>query len=591
MTLSFRKKIFISYFLIFLIFIALMFPFSKNIVDRIVSKVMEDRASDLIENIQSSPTDDALVRRLKDQKHRLFFRVSIITNKRSILYDSHTKRLLGPRFTQEYVVEHPEVLKAFKTGLAHHTDYSDILGQRFLYTAKAFDFLDKRYVLRVAFPYTYIEAAARDATLGFILLATAILFFFSMMTWLIIHRLTRPIQQIIRAVRPYQEGKVDQIPEIKLRSPSTQDDFSKLAFTLNSLSERIQTHIDTLTQERNEKEAILESLVEGVIAVDKNLQIAYANTMATKLFHTSKEQLIGKDFTTIQQPKFQELLVRCQKEKSPLMLTRAPQPEDPKKRWLDVVAVPTHGKKIGAVLVLQDTSSQHELMEMRKDFIANASHELKTPITIIRGFAETLHENKSLPEKIIGEITEKIVQNCERMARLIKDLLTLADLENISRSRLVACDASAIFYDCEEILHEIAPDAQVSIVTVGEEETTIFADPDLLALAFENLLNNAAKYSTPPAKITVTLEQQKKQLKIEVSDKGLGIPAEDLPHIFHRFYTVNKAHSRKMGGSGLGLSLVETIIHKHFGTISVESKEGKGTTFTIYLPLRLDRMV
>lgn len=589
--LSFRKKIFIAYVLIFLIFIALIFPFSRQLVNRLVSKGMEDRATELIAKIRSAPTDDALVRRLKDQKHRLFLRVSIITHKRRILYDSHTKRLLGPRFAQEYVVEHPEVLEAFKTGLSHHADYSDLLGQRFLYTAKAFDFHGKTYVIRIATPYSYIGNAARDFTIGFIVLGIAVLSCFSIMTWMIINHLTRPIQQIIRAVKPYQEGKIHDIPEIKLKKASSQDDFTKLAKTLNSLSERIRSHIDSLVHERNEKEAILESLIEGVIAVDDKLHIAYANSMAAKMLNTSKEMLIGKNFQTINQSDYYALIVNCQKEKKPLTLTRYPDADDKQKIWLDVVAAPTRGERRGAVLVLQNTSTQHQLMEMSKDFIANASHELKTPITIIHGFAETLHDNTTLSREVIEKSTEKILNNCTRMTQLIRDLLTLADIESLARSRLIECDIYTIFQNCRELLGDIAPDAEVSIKTIGSGDTTIIADPDLLERAFENLLNNAANYSEPPAEISVTLENQKQIMKITIEDKGIGIPTEELSNIFQRFYTVDKAHSRKMGGTGLGLSIVEAIIKKHLGKINVKSEVGKGTTFTILLPTRLDSLV
>ena len=190
---------------------------------------------------------------------------------------------------------------------------------------------------------------------------------------------------------------------------------------------------------------------------------------------------------------------------------------------------------------------------MRRDFIANASHELKTPITIIRGFAEALHDDPDLPQDIQQDVTAKIVRNCRRMAALIKDLLTLADIENIPSSRLSECDLYELVQKCRSMLLEIFPDAIVTIHK-SDEEVSLIADADLLDLAIMNLIENAAKYSARPAKIDVYLERTENTIIIAVVDQGLGIPATDQEHIFDRFYTVDKAHSQKMGGSGLGLS-------------------------------------
>jgi two-component system, OmpR family, phosphate regulon sensor histidine kinase PhoR len=580
--LSFRQKIFISCVVVFLVFITMTFPLVTHIVRTIAAKSMEDRADELIAKIQSAPNNDALIRRLKDQKSLVFFRVSVISNDRKVLYDSHTKRLLGPRFSQEYIVDHPEVLEAFDHKIGYSEDYSELLDQKFSYLAKAFDFHGKTYVIRTAFPYKYFNDLTRHCEIGFLALTSAILLLFSIMTWLIINHFTRPIQQIINAVTPYQEGKQTTIPEIRL-STNPNDEFSKLAMTLNSLSVKIQKHIDNLTAERNEKEAILESLVEGVIAIDKDMTITYGNNMALKLLDAKPENLIGHHFTAANQPQGYALLVACQKEKKALTdnitISRLPG----SKIYLDIVAAPK-GEDSGAILVMQDKSSHYKLLEMRKDFIANASHELKTPITIIRGFAETLHDNPDLSVDIRSDVTLKIVKNCQRMTTLIKDLLTLSDIENIPDSRLSECDLNDIIKVCCDNLINIFPDAQIHIHKDPAADLHLIADPSLIELALMNLIENAAKYSKHPAHIDISLEKDNDIMRITIADKGIGIPPADLEHIFERFYTVDKAHSQKMGGSGLGLSIVQTIIHKHFGQINVQSELGSGTTFIIELP-------
>ncbi len=580
---SFRQKILLSYIFVFVIFIGLMIPFASNTVMRIAIKSMRDRADELIEKIQSAPNNDALIRRLKEQKPLIFFRVSVITDERKVLYDSHTKRLLGPRFSQEYVVDHPEVIEAFETGFGYNEDFSELLGQKFSYFAKSFDFHGKTYIMRTAFPYKYVVELTQDFEIGIIAVATIVLLLFSTMTWFIINYLTKPIAQIINAVTPYSEGYETTLPEIKI-NVSPGDEFSKLATTLNSLSAKLQKQINTLTSERNEKEAILESLIEGVIAIDKNMVITYVNQTAVKILHKPSLELLGHSFSVTNQNKCLSLLTECQIAQSPCIETLIIEDKGPK-IYLDIVAAPKKDDT-GAILVLQDKTSHYRILEMRKDFVANASHELKTPITIIRGFAETLHDNPDLPKETIAEITHKIVSNCQRMTNLIKDLLTLSDIENIPESRLEVCDMIKIAETCRDFVLNIHPDAQINIHDVTKQGIHLIADPQLMELALINLIENAAKYSTQPAKIDVIMEMADPWVKILVADQGIGIPAADLEHIFEKFYTVDKAHSRKMGGSGLGLSIVKTIIEKHFGRVSIASELGKGTTFTLLLPLR-----
>lgn len=578
---SFRQKIFIWYAIVFFSFVLLLFPFVSHWVHQIIVKGMESRASEIIANIKEAPNNEALVRRLKDQKSIIFFRISVISNERKVLYDSHVKRLLGPKFSQDYIVDHPEVIQAFHQGVGFHEEYSNLLHQKFSYFAKSFDFHGRTYVLRTAFPHQYINEVTHDFEIGFLIFSTIILLMFSVMTWIAIHHLTKPIQRIITAIKPYQAGSQHVLPAIDTKSLNPRDDFTKLALTLNSLSAKIQSHIDIITHERNEKEAILESLVEGVIAVDMNMVIAYANHMAIKLIGQGSTEIVGENFTALHQDRCYNLLQRCQQENKPLTDTLELYIEG-KKTYLDVVAAPKKDNG-GAILVLQDKTAHYKIFEMRRDFIANASHELKTPITVIRGFAEALHDNPDLPRETQEQITSKIVRSCNRMTALIKDLLTLADIENIPSSRLSECDLDELSHRCASMLHEVFPDAIVQI-NKKPEDIKLTADEDLLELALMNLIENAAKYSSRPAHITVNLEDLSDKVKIQVSDQGIGIPLTDQEHIFDRFYTVDKAHSKKMGGSGLGLSIVKTIVEKHFGTISLQSEFGKGSTFTIILP-------
>ncbi|MFC2049423.1 ATP-binding protein [Chlamydiota bacterium] len=444
--------------------------------------------------------------------------------------------------------------------------------------------LIKDYILRSDLPYEQIATLTHDLALTFLLLGIAILLLFSSLAWLIIHFLTRPVTQIIQAIKPYQLGKADHIPQIKLgHGIRPNDEFGQLAETLNSLTKRIESQIASLTHAKNEKSAILESLVEGVIAVDQDQVVIYMNKAAGVLLGVSGNALVGKNFSLVALPACEELIREAQKKQEPVILVL--KPERKQKRYLDAIAVP-RGKEGGAILVLQDKTGLHKIVELGRDFIANASHELKTPITIIRGFAETLYDHPELSREVYREITEKIVSNCQRMDTLVKNLLTLAAVdEQLPRSRLQECDFVDLAEEAIQTILAVHPDAQIKVETKGEEPFYLMADSDLMHQAILNLLDNAVKYSKPPAQITVVIEKGPAAIQLHISDKGIGIPQEDQERIFERFYAVDKSHSRSMGGSGLGLSIVERIIEKHQGKIEVESTLGVGTTFHITLPI------
>ncbi|MBA3958714.1 MAG: PAS domain-containing protein [Parachlamydiaceae bacterium] len=577
---SLRQKILISYLSAVLILMTVIYPLASFMVQQTVLKLLKERSSELIERIRHESNDYALVQRLKDQRALIFFRVSLITNERKLLYDSYTKRLLGPKFNQQTAV-HPEVEQAFEEGTGFYEDDSKLLGQRFVYHAEAFEFQDKTYVLRTAFPFKFVSDLTHNVEFNLIALSSVALLLFSLMTWIILNRLTMPIQRIITTIKPYQDGRIQTLPRIATDA-SAYEDVQTLADTLNLLSTKIQSNIDILTQERNETSTVLESLVEGVIAIDQHQIVTYANQMALNLLGISREALFGKPSHLIHNDTCLQLLINCQQTHKILTETVEIRRQD-QKFFLDVIAIPKANDS-GAVLVMEDKSTHYKLLNMRKDFIANASHELKTPITIIRGFAETLHDHPDLPAETCAKITNKILQNCKRMSSLVKDLLVLTDIENIPHSRLIECDLHEVVQKCCLVLQDLYPGSFITINKIPEHEMFITGDPSLLEMAVMNLLENAAKYSHPPAKITVSLDHVEQRIQLKIADKGIGIPENDLEQIFHRFYTVNKAHSRKLGGSGLGLSIVETVVEKHGGDVSVASKLGEGSTFTISLP-------
>jgi two-component system, OmpR family, phosphate regulon sensor histidine kinase PhoR len=358
------------------------------------------------------------------------------------------------------------------------------------------------------------------------------------------------------------------------------DSFVKESEVLKSLSLKVKRDIREISDEKNENAEILDSLIEGVITLNSNNLITYLNFMAEKMLQDNKSNLINKSLYHLKMPPYfiehcQNLAKNAQEKnkvvKAAIIL------EEKTKIFLDVIAIPKKQNQ-GALLILQDRTSDNKMLQMGKDFIANASHELKTPLTIIRGYAETL-EDVELPPEMVFEIITKIRKTSQRLEKIIFDLLKLAEVENLQNSHFLKCDLKQIVMNCKDMILLAKKDVKIEVLCLGED-FFIFAEEGLLELAIKNLLENGVKYSKEVF-ITITLKKENDKIILAIQDKGIGIAENDLPFIFERFFTVNKT---KKTGTGLGLSIVKNIVEKHEGQIKVTSELGKGTTFELFLP-------
>lgn len=333
---------------------------------------------------------------------------------------------------------------------------------------------------------------------------------------------------------------------------------------------------------RAEKRALLENLDEGALTVDGGGRISYINAKASRLLGLEQDKILGREYRELHLAVARNLSIPSKKliEKVLIEKERAYShivTNELLKSHFELVAIPVP-KGEGVILLLKDCSNQQKILEVGKEFIANASHELRTPVTIIRGFAETLKDLEEVSEAMYESILEKIIRNCERMELLVKNLLTLADLENSGPLTLVPCDLVSLLDDCSEQMIAIHPEITIEQF-YNEDQIEILGEETLLSLAFINILKNCVKYSPLPAEIKITIESKEEEVSLQIEDKGVGIPEEAWERIFDRFYTVDKTHSRKLGGAGIGLSIVKIIMDKHDAKIWVTSVLGEGTTF------------
>jgi len=576
-----RQKVFIWEIFIFLLFVLMIFPFGDQTVGRMVRRSCITRTKKLIERLKAMPDLDAIFQQIQTNEHFILQRVTLTDHRGQYLYDT--------KETQKEIEErHPAIEQALRGKSGYGERYSESLQGMVAYFAVPFEFKGKTYVFRIGYPLEDLQNFQSNISVSFLFLGMFLLTIYGIMNWLAIHRLIRPVQKINNAILSYQEGKEEFLPRIHLSQSMGRGEFNKLAFTFNALIERIQKQIEHLTQQREETEGVLESLGEGVVAFDTSGKITFVNQVACRMLGTTHLAMMGQ-FLNAVPSRYSELIQKGHEFVLQVLQTSEPIAEtwthiDESRIYLDLTAAPL-AKHHGAILVLQDKSSDYKMLQMGKDFIANASHELRTPITIIRGFAEMLQDLSKLSQETVREIVGKIVRTCGRLDQLVKSLLTLADIENLSEKRFCHTDLLSLAEHCNHLFLTAHPGVKVAFHN-SFLRSPIFADPALIDLAIMNLLENAVKYSPAPAHIDLSITHDKQEVYLHIKDKGIGIPAADLPYIFDRFYTVDKARSRKSGGAGLGLSIVKTIIEKHRGRITVISEPSKGSTFTIALPLK-----
>jgi two-component system, OmpR family, phosphate regulon sensor histidine kinase PhoR len=584
--LSFRKKIIISDIILFLIFLAFLILIVGNTVKAVIKRNIVKQTKELISEIENKEDLESIRQALQEKENYVFFRYCLINQDRKRLYDSHKEKVLDYTYKEHHVLKSLEVKNAIETGFGYHEEYSIIFNQPFAYVAIKFQSHGKDYILRTAFPFKQIEDVTRNFEIGFLTFGAFILLLYSLMTWGIIHKLSRPIQQIINAIKHYKEEKDEFLSHIKLdKTIGLNDDFGKLASTINSLSQTIQKRIQELKDQHSENKAILESLVEGILSVNEENKITFVNSKACQMLEKEKDEICFKKLNNIDD--HHKIFQKCEK----LIIKSLSQNEilscsllikDEKKTYLNIIAIPRAQKK-GVILVLQDKTADYKVLQLGKDFIANASHELKTPITIIGGFAEALCDYPQMKMSMKKEVSSKILKTCKRLTNIVQNLLTLAEVDNIAKSHFVDCNVSILIHNAVHMLKLYHENVDVKIDD-QIKELYILAQPPLLELALLNILENSVKYSENHPQIVVELKSLDNMIHISIQDKGIGIPKADLEHIFDRFYTVDKARSKKMGGTGLGLSIVNNVIEKHEGKIFAKSEMGKGTEFIIALP-------
>jgi two-component system phosphate regulon sensor histidine kinase PhoR len=326
---------------------------------------------------------------------------------------------------------------------------------------------------------------------------------------------------------------------------------------------------------------------DGLLVVDRNRGIVLANRAFHELFAVGEGSLGAPLLESVRDPALEQIVGDTFRERAPsqgeLIIGR---------REFQMTSVPMgndNGEVTGAVILFHDISELKRADQIRRDFVANVSHELRTPLSILRGYIETLLDDPKMPRTECARILEVMDQHSKRLGLLANDLLTLAQLESGSSSlQLSAIDLAQFFSGLvRDWKKKLAAKHLKAVVDVAKIVPIICADEARLREVFDNLLDNAVKYSSKSGEIRLEADRAGDQIALSVSDDGIGISQEDLPRIFERFYRADKARSRELGGTGLGLAIVKHIAQLHGGRVEAESELGRGTTIRLVLPLKM----
>jgi len=489
--------------------------------------------------------------------------------------------------TMENHATRPEVLQAKTNGMGSSSRVSQTVGAPFLYVAVRVQGREGiQGYARAAFPLTKVRGEVAHARNTVALITTLVVAVAFALGFLLARNAAGPLLAVTEAVRDFAGGNLER----RIYSVS-RDEMGELARTFNRMADQLNERVGEIERDKNKLLAILGGMVEGVVAVDHEGRVVHINQVAGRILGISHRALEGKTVGELTRvSRVTEILSRCLREGSETV-GEAELRVGGRSLYVELYASPLRdgdGEVAGAVVVLHDVTRLKRLQMVRRDFVANASHELKTPITAIRGLVETLIDDPEIPEATRNRFLDRIKIQSGRLSSLVLDLLTISRLESGERG-----DRPSLPLDFRSVVREscsaLLPAAEANRIRltweVPHDPVPLRGEGAELRQLTDNLLDNAIKYTPDGGEVFVSLEHDNGFCVLSVRDTGVGISPADQERIFERFYRVDKARSRELGGTGLGLAIVKHIAQALDGTVSVESELGQGSLFRIQLPL------
>ncbi len=481
----------------------------------------------------------------------------------------------------------PEIKKALSGKIGNDERYNAEQGQYMVYIAEPLKAPDG-VILGVVTTSRSLASVNRtlNKMLGKILRAGLVIGLIAIViSMVVVRRISVPLEQIRQAAMLYACGDFSQ----RILLPNSEE-LAQLAETVNGMAEQLSETLETMRRTQGRQQAILQSLNEGILAVDKDEKVVNLNLAASRILGVDIKKVKGGTVQeAVRYAALQRFILQALARNEPCE-EEIPIYSHEDEMILETYASVLHdanGQTIGAAIVLRDITRLRRLEAIRRDFVSNVSHELKTPITSIKGFSEALMEGGGKDKNEARHFIKIINRQAERMDAIINDLLLLAQMEQQSNKEVLSKMVQTlrpVLKGALEVCHTNAREKNMQIELKSRARLKATINAPLLEQAVVNLIDNAIKYSEPGKHIVLSADEEDGWVVVSVRDEGHGIEKEHLPRLFERFYRVDKARSRKLGGTGLGLAIVKHITQAHGGRIDVESEPGRGSTFRIFLP-------
>lgn len=485
------------------------------------------------------------------------YRLTWIDKDGSVIYDTVRDNQI-----KENHLQREEVQEALNTGTGDSRRFSDTLLEKTIYYAKK---MDDGTVLRISVS----AATAGLLAIGMIPPVLFILIIALVLSGILASRLSK------RIVKP--------INNIDLENPLDNDTYEEISPLLNRINRQkilIDIQVDELQQKKDEFNKITSCMKEGLILVNEQIEVVSINPSAMKLFDV-EEDCTGNDFLTIYRDHEMNLALKNAFEEGHSEISRGMNGHE---YQFDISRIDSGGKIIGAVILIFDVTEKIHAEKVRREFTANVSHELKTPLQGIIGSAELI-ENGMVKHNDMPKFIGMIHKEASRLVTLVDDIIRLSQLDEKGAMPEETVSLRTIADEVSESLLNIAERRNISITVTGDE-ARITCVPKLIYEVVYNLCENAVKYNVDGGSVAIDIKDSGESVQLKVTDTGIGISREHLERVFERFYRVDKSHSKETGGTGLGLSIVKHAVSYHHGSVSVKSEEGKGTEFTVVLPVK-----
>ena len=506
-------------------------------------------------------------------------RATLVANDGTVIVDS-SRDSAG----MENHLDRPEIRAALSAGTGRAVRYSATLKSDLVYFAQKFELDGAPFIMRISLPVYRLDIGIAGFRKRLLAVSLLLLLMTGGVSLVVSRRISRRIGRLMNFSRRVAEGDFRPMP-----LEQTHDELTDLSSTLNQTAVRLERTILTLTEEWNRSAAILASMEEGVVEIDANKRVTFCNAAFRQLADIPDTGWEGRP--VVELIRHSDLIAMIQRGLAGNEVIHGEVVVGSvRTRSFAVASAPVQSEAAtaGAVMVLHDITEIRRLERARRDFVANVSHELRTPLTAIRGFAETLLEGALEDSGNRRRFVEIIRDQADRLGRLTEDLLRLAQIEaGQLQLEFQLADIEAILKPCVETSRVKASQQGLTLEVRSEPGLPMLrCDVRSLQIVLQELLDNAIRYSSSGGTVRVETAREGSEVVLSVTDTGIGIPRADQDRIFERFYRTDPARSRESGGTGLGLSIAKHLIESHCGRIEVDSEVGKGSTFSVFLPVQ-----